>query len=225
MRPWPVIRALLIGILLMGQWIDALPLPVLREQDLKYPIAQNEITRWTAMLNSLGADLTEEEAVAGALKVGEAAIQFRKISMAPIRPIKRWTGTGQSWGLFAYPDPFAGRLVIRARPEEGDWQTLFSAPGSRLDPYHSKMRYRRVRGIYDDNGDRPTPGKLYNRFCDWVAWELFQENPDLVTVEIRLDMVRIIPPGGEEPPPDKRRHVRTRQREDLTRRLQKRWSQ
>jgi hypothetical protein len=224
MRPWPAIRALLISVVLLGQWIDALPLPELRENDLKHPLARDEVTRWTGVLNSLGLSLTEDEAIDGALAVGAAATRFRTIAMAPLRPIKRLTGTGQSWGLFAYPDPYAGRLVIEAREKGGEWRTLFSAPGASTDALSRKLRYRRVRGIYDDNGDRPTPGTLYNRFADWVAWEIFQADPAIDAVQVRLDLMRIIPPGEGEPVPDKRRHARMRVRDLLTERLTERWS-
>ncbi|MDG1480189.1 MAG: hypothetical protein P8R54_11395 [Myxococcota bacterium] len=226
LRTWPAVRALLISVVLVAQWVDALPLPELRARDLQHPIAQDEVTRWTTLLNDLGVSLTEEELVARALVVGEGATRFRRASMAPLRPLKRLTGTGQSWGLFAYPDPYAGRLVIEAREKNGAWQVLFSAPGSSSDDLSRLMRYRRVRGIYDDNGDRPKPGSLYNRFVDWVAWDLFQSRPDLDAVQVRLDLVRIIPPGtGEgEPIPDKRRHARMRVREPLTKRLHERWS-
>ena len=225
MRPWPATRALLISVVLLGQWIDALPLPELRRRDLDHPIAQDEVKQWTGVLNDLGMELTTEETIEGALVVGALAIDFRKFTMAPLRPIKKLTGTGQSWGLFAYPDPYAGRLVIDVREEKEEWQTLFSAPGSGFGTLTQKMRYRRVRGIYDDNGDRPRPGALYNRFADWVAWEIFQEHPEVDAVQIRLDLMRIIPPGEGEAVPDKRRHARMRVRDSLTERLQKRWSQ
>lgn len=225
MRAWPVIRAVLISTVLLGQWIDAMPLPELRKRDLQYPVAQDEIRRWTGVLNSLGMTLTEEEAVDGALEVGRIAIKFRQITMAPIRPLKRVTGTGQSWGLFAYPDPYAGRLVVDVREGKGEWVTLFSAPGTiGGDRISQRLRYRRVRGIYDDLGDRPKPGTMYNRFADWVAWEIFMENPEITAVQVRLDLSRIILPGEGEVPPDKRRHARMRLRDALTERLSKRWS-
>lgn len=223
MRAWPAIRALLISVVLLAQWIDALPLPELRERDLRHPIAQDEVTRWTALLNDLGMSLTEEEAIERALVVGAAATRFRQVTMAPLKPIKKLTGTGQSWGLFAYPDPYAGRLVIEARAIKGEWQVLFSAPGTSSDRFSRRMRYRRVRGIYDDNGDRPTPGVLYNRFADWAAWEIFQEHPEINAVQVRLDLMRIIPPGTGEPVADKRRHARMRVREALEKRLAERW--
>ena len=226
LRAWPTVRALLISVVLLGQWVDALPLPELRARDLQHPIAQDEVTRWTTLLNDLGMSLTEEEVIARALVVGEGATRFRKASMAPLRPIKRLTGTGQSWGLFAYPDPYAGRLVIEAREKKGEWQVLFSAPGSSGDELSRLMRYRRVRGIYDDNGDRPKPGSLYNRFVDWVAWDIFERQPKIDAVQVRLDLVRIIPPGtgAGEAVPDKRRHARMRNRTSLTKRLHERWS-
>ena len=225
MRSWPAVRSVLIGIVLLSQWIDALPLPELRKKDLQYPVAQDEIQRWTGVLNSLGVALTEEEVVELALEMGQIAISFRKLTMAPLRPLKRVTGTGQSWGLFAYPDPYAGRLVVDVREGRGEWVTRFSAPGAiGADRLSQRLRYRRVRGIYDDIGDRPKPGATYSRFADWVAWEIFNEHPEITAVQIRLDLVHVILPDEGEAPPEKRRHARLRLRDALTERLNKRWS-
>ena len=216
---------MLIGIVLLSQWLDALPLPELRKKDLQYPVAQDEITRWTGVINSLGVAVTEEEVVTLALEMGRIAIAFRQHTMAPLRPLKRLTGTGQSWGLFAYPDPYAGRLVVDVREGKGEWVTRFSAPGTiGADRLSQLLRYRRVRGIYDDIGDRPKPGATYSRFADWVAWEVFTESPEITAVQIRLDLVHVTLPGEGEALPEKRRHARLRLRDALTERLNKRWS-
>lgn len=115
--------------------------------------------------------------------------------MRPWYPFRRETGTGQSWGLFAFPEPHAGRLVVSGRAEGGAWEELFAAPeGDGL--LADQLRFRRVRGVYDDAGDRPKTGVMWARFSRWVAGTVFAERPDLDEVEVRVDLTHIVPPGG-----------------------------
>ena len=224
MRPWPAVRALLIAVVLAWQWMDALPLPELSKSDLRYSIAQDELRRWSGLLTDMGVEMTPAHLAEIGLRMGKRATAFRRATMSPFRPLTRLTGIGQSWGLFAYPDPHAGRLVILTRTGSEEWQPRYQAPDPGTDRLSRRMRYRRVRGIYDDNGDRPRPGKLYDRFVDWVAWQIFEEDPTIDAVMVRLDLVRILTPSEGEAPPDKPRHARVRERDALTETLTKRWA-
>jgi len=211
LRPWPVVRALLVGAVIAVEWLDALPLPTLRPSHLKQPIAQAELARWTQLLNDLGVSVSEEELAERGLAVGEASIAFQKTAMAPFRPLKRLTQTGQSWGLFAYPDPFAGRLIVEAEVD-GEWQPRFRAPERGASLLSRQMRYRRVRGVYDDLGDRHKPRGAYNRLVDWIAGGIFEAEPAVSRVQVRLDLVTVKLPGEGDEPPEKRRHARVRSR-------------
>jgi len=208
------VRAGLISIVLFAQLADALPLPTLSKRDLRHPVAQQEVKRWTRRLNDWGVEITRAEVIERGLAMGNGANGFRKAVLRPWYPLRRVTGTGQSWGLFAFPEPHAGRLVVRGRAVDGDWETLFSAPDGdgRLG---ERLRFRRVRGIYDDAGDRPKPGTLWRRFSRWVATEVFAERPDLDEVEVRIDLIHVLPPGGGEADPDRVYHARLELRSEL----------
>ncbi len=213
---WAKVRALLIFFVICLQWADAVPLPELKKRDLENPIAQAELDRWTGVLNGLGVSIGREELLERALVVGDATRSARRAVLRPWAPFRRLTGTGQGWGLFAYPDPFAGRLTIVERLEGEDaWRDYYLAPAPASDGLTAALRYRRVRGVWDDAGDRPRPRKVYDHFVDWIAHRRFSADPSLGAIEVRLDLHRVLRPDQGEEPPDKRRHARMRERADV----------
>lgn len=225
LRPWPVLRAVLIAMVLLVHGTKALPWPDVRERDLDYGVAQDELDRWSGLLGDLGLTIPPQELAARVISVGRASSAAQRLLHGPFRPLLRVTGTGQAWGLFAYPDPYAGRLVVSAREagadgRPGPWQERYRAPREGQPWLVDRLENRRIRGIYDDNGDRPKPGGFYDPFCDWVAVEVMARQPQVVEVEVRLDLVTNRVPGDRRAAvPDKRRHVRTRTRTELAHRL------
>ena len=214
-RRWAGVRAALIGVVLIVQLLDAIPLPEISRRDLRWPIAQAEVTRWTRLAQDLGMDIEESDTEDLALALGGGAGRFRKAVLGPTRPFRRVTGTGQAWGLFAYPDPFAGRLVISGRTDDAAPIELYRAPGQGEAWLVDLVEYRRIRGIYDDNGDRPRPGGMHRALTRWIARRVLARHPEFDEVEIRLDLVEVHLPGGEPEPPEQRRHVRVERREEL----------
>ena len=209
-RAWPAVRALLIAGVLFVEWIDAMPLPELNEKDLSYEVAQDELEQWRDTLAGLGVELTSDELAQAGLRVGAASTGFRRGILRPFRPVFRVTGIGQAWGLFAYPDPYAGRLTIEGRGVQraGTGRPWYfgRSGGQRGSPEPEDLvEYRRVRGIYDDNGDRPRPGSSCTTGSPtWVAWEIFTARPEIEAGPAsRLPhLMRIVPPGEGEAVPD-----------------------
>ena len=74
--------------------------------------AQAEVERWSGILGQLGVDIPPDELTVKALEIGAASTRFRRTFLKPSRPFRTLTGTGQAWGLFTYPDPYPGRLVV-----------------------------------------------------------------------------------------------------------------
>ncbi len=212
---WPLLRGLLILFVIVVHGLDALPLPELREQHLRTKVAQEELRRWTSLLQGVGLDVSQEEIAAFSLSVGGGAIRFRKAVMGPFRPVKRWTGTGQSWGLFAFPDPYPGRLVLSGRPADGEWVEVYRAPAEGDGWLLDQLLYRRVRGVWDDAGDRSKPGTVFNRFADWAAGRLFEDHPEWSEVSIRVDRLHVLLPDEGEWPKETVRHERFRRRAEL----------
>lgn len=211
---WRHLRAGLITVVLVAQCADAVPMPALSEADLRHPVAKLELARWTARLNSWGQPITEQELAAWGLSVGQGARRLQRAMLRPWWPFRKITGTGQSWGLFAFPEPRAGRLDVRVRSAEGEWEDLFSAPfGSGWMP--QRLRYRRVRGLYDDAGDRPKTGSLWKRTTRWIAREVFEERPDIDEVEVKIVLIDVTLPGGRDPRPERVYHARMELRSEI----------
>ncbi|MEL6348221.1 MAG: hypothetical protein AAFV53_34245 [Myxococcota bacterium] len=221
MTPWAWIRAGLISILLIGHTIEALPLPELKARHFQYAIARQELTRWTEVLNQAGISGTEEEFKADALAFGRSLREGRLLLTRPIRPLMRLTGTGQGWGLFAYPDPNAGRLIVSVEID-GQEQEIYRAPQRSRDRLTRQLRYRRIRGVYDDLGDRPKPGRAYGHLVDWFARQIFNDRPEVDLIRFQIDQMRIMLPGEGPPPPERARHRKRRTRAVLKARQEQR---
>ncbi len=195
------VRALGIALVLLLQLLDATPLPELRESHLRNPIAWDELNRWSRVLTQAGIAMTPEEMLQFGLALGDGSRAFRKVALRPWHPFRRLTGTGQSWGLFAYPDPYAGRLTVDALGADGQWREAYRAPGAGHPALVAQLEYRRVRGVYDDAADRPKPRKVYDRLAAWVAQRTFEELPETTEVKVYFERTHVVRPDrrrGEE---------------------------
>lgn len=212
---WPALRAALITLVLLVSWVDAMPLPELSAADLRYEVAGDELRAWQGALARVGIAVSEDELTRAGLAIGARSTAFRRGILRPFRPFFRLTGVGQAWGLFAYPDPHAGRLVVEGRGGEGKWQPLYIAPGAG-EPLEAVLENRRVRGVYDDVGDRPRPGAAWLRFADWIAALAFARHPEIDEVRVRLPFEHIEVPGRPPAAPRSEaplRHSQVRQRD------------
>ena len=202
--------------MLLLQLLDAVPLPELRPEHLANPVAQAELRQWSELLGSVGLDVAPSELAEVGLELGGVAAGFRKLVLRPWHPFRKLTGTGQSWGLFAYPEPATGRLVIDGRSPTGT-VTYYRAPGGLDDDLEAVLEYRRMRGIYDDASDRPKPRKIYARFGRWVSARVMAAHPEVLKVEVRLDRHLVRTPDQGPPVDDTRRHAKRFSRFDLER--------
>ncbi len=214
---WPVLRAALIAAVLLLHLSLAAPWPDLGASDLRYDLAADELERWTGVLSSLGVSTTPDQLADDVVALGRWSKRTQKALHGPARPLLRLTGTGQAWGLFAFPDPYPGRLVVMGRSADGGrWQTLYRAPDQGEPWLVDLLQYRKVRGIYDDSGDRPRAGFLWNRLCDELARRIFAHDPELAVVELRFDVEHVTAPAqGDDPAKVGVRHRRIRKREAL----------
>lgn len=189
-------------------------MPALSRADLRHPVAQQELARWTARLQGWGMQTTEDELADWGLSLGKGARALQRALLSPTRSFRRVTGTGQSWGLFAFPEPRAGRLEVRARSTGGAWEPLFLAPeGAGL--LGARLRYRRVRGLTDDAGDRPRPGPLWKRTTRWIAREVFEAHPEYDEVEVQMVLIDVVVPGARARRSDRVAHSRLELRTEL----------
>lgn len=206
----PRLRAALITVLLLTQGMVALPLPrSVKREDFDQPVAREELQKWVDVAGGVGVQITREELADRFTAYGSSLGAMRKSMIAPMKPWLRLTGTGQSWGLFTYPDTFPHKLVIEARTG-GSWETLYGG----LDPDHRFLRniliYRRVRGVYDGNTGKPGPS--WENFTRWAANRAFAEFRTIEEVRVRFLRFHTVPPGGAADPEVVPRHARVYQR-------------
>lgn len=211
---WPRVRGTLIALLLFCCVLEAIPVPALRERHLNRSLAREEAERWVGVLESFGVHTTSSELLGQALAVSQQARAVRAIILGPWRAFSRQLKLAQSWGLFAYADPHPGRLVLEGRATSGGWVVLFRAPSSGDERIGEVVFNRRMRGVWDDAGDRPNPGRLYNRWVTWVAKEVFEIRPDIDVVRVRFDRLSVSMDGPGATASEVPSHRRERYRED-----------
>jgi hypothetical protein len=210
---WPAIRAALIALVLCLVTIEALPLPMLSKRHMRRTVAVEEVDRWVGIMGSLGIETTRDALVDRTIALSKRSLAIRRQIIRPFRRLERIFGAGQAWGLFTFADPYPGRLVIEATRGGNAWFPLYRDPFSDGSRLAQTVRHRRVRGVWDDAGDRPNPGKLYDRFVTWLSKRIFAEDPSIQAVRVRLDRVTVRTPNQPEAKgPDKPRHIRQRWR-------------
>jgi len=212
---WPSIRAVLITLVLFFCVVEAAPLPTLKKRHLNRQIAQDETDRWVSILGAFGVEVPREVLIQKVLKASRKSGKLQKRLIRPWRKFERPLGLSQRWGLFTFTDSYPGRLVIEARRGDDGWSELYRAPHDDGSVLVDLLHYRRVRGIWDDAGDRPYPGKLYNRWVTWLGGRIFELYPQVDAIRLRFDRVDIQPPTARNRhTTEETKHERTRFRED-----------
>ena len=190
------LRGALIGIVVLVYGFTAAPLPRHVSRSLfKNPVAREELSRWSEVAAGAGVEVTPRELAELAYDVGRAVARFRTAVVDPFRPWYRYTGTGQGWGLFAYPDSHPFRLVIEGRATGGPWRALFLPWGESEGVWGAQLRYRRLRAVYDTLAHRKDPGEMMERFADAAAAAAFARDPSLETVRVRFERLHSPRPG------------------------------
>ncbi len=204
------LRAGLLAVVLGIHGFIALPLPSsVREVDLKKPVAAAELQRWSHWLGKVGIDRSPDHLRADVLRIGQPVAAFRRAVLKPMQPFLRLTGTGQGWGFFNTPDSYPDQLRVEGR-KKGEWELLFAAMDPEHDHLGPQLRYRRIRGVYDANTDRP--GASYKHLVDWIADQIFQGDPDVTAVRVSFLRTHTTPPGRPADDLAKKRLVRIRRR-------------
>jgi hypothetical protein len=212
---WPSIRAILITLVLFFCAVEAAPLPTLKKRHMNRQIAQDETDRWVGILDTFGIEIAREELIQKVRRASRKSGKLQKKLIRPWRKLERPLGLSQSWGLFTFTDSYPGRMVIEARRGDSGWSELYRAPHDDGSALVALLHYRRVRGLWDDSGDRPYPGKLYNRWVTWLGARVFVLYPDVDAMRLRFDRVDIQPPTARRRhKPEQPQHERTRYRED-----------
>jgi hypothetical protein len=210
MDVWEQVRAALIGVALFANAVHALPLPAaLTDEDVKEAWRQNDIRMWQGWLASIGVEVTED-------RLGELLVESTKMSdkvddtlEAPFEPVFELLAIDQAWALFASATTRPDRLVVEVERGES-WDVVFR----RLDPCcdwrDPVLRYRRIRGIWDGQKQKPRPA--YRRLTQWIANEAFTDFPDITAVRVGLERTHSVFPWEEPDPSVEVRLLRTHRR-------------
>lgn len=187
------IRAVLLAVLLCGQGILSVPLPlaVVRPNS---PESSSELSNWRNQLEQVGITVTKDELV-GWVKQWSQLARWRRELLLPLRPVQDLFGTGQEWGFFAVPVTHPRRLEVYLLDDEGE-----SLLYRRLDPDHTWRAAwfsdRRVRGVYDSvRGRKP----VYQRFVQTVSSDALQTFPEANGVRVQLVRTQTLLPSDEDP--------------------------
>lgn len=209
---WTHVRAALLLVVIVVQLLAAAPLPrSVKRSSFEEPVAREELGQISQVLSRIGITASHDQLADLFTATGTPMAALRGTVMAPFKEPLRWTGTGQSWGLFTYPDTFPHRLVVDARPADGAWRTLYAG----LDPDRTwkvdLLTYRRVRGVYDGNTTKA--GASWDNLSRWIADRAFEDHADVDEVRVYFQRFHTVLPGRPPDPEVVTRHSRTYHRE------------
>lgn len=203
---WPSTRAALIALVLLGQVVLGLPKPsVLTEASLRKPKARIELRGWSQGLQSIGLQVTEDQAAEWAIAFSTTTHDLAARIQRPLRPLRRVLGIGQSWALFAAPDTVPRRLYLSAQRADGSWHPVYVPHHPEHDLLKPVLRFRRVRGVHDTLN---TAGPTRDALTRWLCTRVLDQNPDWIAVELRVEQRPTAMPGE---PQERTPHVRFRE--------------
>ena len=192
----PQIRAIILAIVVLIHGLAAAPLPSkMHKRDQNDEAVQKELSRWVDALSGIGISVSEKGLWNFSYQAGNIATKSRNAILKPVRPFFKLTGTGQGWGLFTHPDRRPDHLEVWGKAENAkEWKLLYRS----LDEDHrfmaDKLSYRRLRGLWDGNANRPKRYFKKNRkkqpylyFTQWVACEAFSKHPELHKVKVQYE--------------------------------------
>ncbi len=201
--------------------LTASPMPrSVKRSQYDTPVAREEIRRWQAALAGVGVARSEESLVEASYALGSTLSRVRHVLLDPFATPYRWTGTGQAWGLFTYPDTWPHQLNVWTRDgATAPWTLRYAG----LDPDHAWRRemltYRRVRAVYD--GQTSRPGRTWERFAEWIAREALRDTPSATHARVGFLRRHTTPPEGTgsgesaRPEAPTARHLRSYARAEL----------
>lgn len=193
------VRAALIALALVVYGLAASPLPKnVRRGQFESELAREELGRWVEILGTVGITTTHAEIADGLTAVGTFFADIRAVTLKPLGPFFRLSGTGQAWGLFTYPDTWPHQLRVEIRETGGEWRAVYAG----LDPDAQWMRdvlvYRRVRGVYDGNTNKP--GASYDNFAEWIGRAALEDFPEADEARVGFLRFHTVQPDRPQDP-------------------------
>ncbi len=183
MTPRDHLRAAVLAVVLLAHGLVSMPWgPPITAENLAKPKNQEQVDAWMLLVGPIGLSRATFERLL--IDVSAWIVEVDDAVTAPIKPVLHALGTGQAWALFAAPDRTPTRLVVDVQGPDGLDRTVLRVLDPELRWRHSQLRWRRVRGCYDNLGEKPT--RTYSNLARWIAARAFEDFPDAASVEIKL---------------------------------------
>ncbi len=187
------LRALLITLVVLGAACEGLPIPRVSAGVLRADFNQQELRRWSARLTDWGYPITKPELEREVLNLSERFGKVHRVLSAPARVWLTPIAATQRWALFPVVDHAPWWLHVESRGRgESEFKLVFR-PHDPEHVYQSRLVYRRMRGAWNPGTSGPRGD--YGRFCDWIANQIFEGDPDAVEVRVRYRRVYLNRPG------------------------------
>jgi hypothetical protein len=156
---WPAARAALIALAIGLALVDGCPVP-----------ERQVVPAWaTGLVDGL------QEA--------------RTVARKPVAKIATDLDVFQRWILFRGASRKRFRLYVEARAADGDWQLLYRAGDPEHAAYEDLLKFRRIRGTYNPNGQNAR--SQYLAFAIWMTRRVLDDHPEFLMARTRLEKVVI----------------------------------
>jgi len=207
------LRSVLLAMVIFIGFVDALPLNTAPSRfNLREPAVHDELQRIADGLTAMGRPTSVDEVEDRVFVDARRYLTARSFFLKPFKGLRRFTGTGQAWGFFGYPETYPYWIVVEGKVDGGEWEMLY-VPRSEHDLLRSKLRYRRLQFMFVDVPRRRKPGRIVGRLANRIAPEVFGARPDIVSVRVYIHREHTPRPGQESNRKPKKRWVQVRHRD------------
>ena len=206
-------RAILIALAVLVYGVDATPLPDrISPRSFKDPSLRAVFDGWSEFAGTLGVEVSSRDLRKRAWAESKRLIQGRRALLEPVAPVLEWTGTGQAWGLFAFPETRPARLYIEGY-DGASWTRLYQTGDRERDHLAPQLKSRQLRAFYQNAAGRSEPTPPYQRFVAWISRETFAAHPDIDSVRVGFERLQALPSGAPPAPVSEPLFELTRERE------------
>ncbi len=200
---WPQVRAVLVGIHVLGVVAMATPSPSagMKRSLWKEQTVQQEFRAWHERLVALGARFTQDEMEEALWGFAVRWEEGRDVLLTPFEPYGRYLGVNQSWRMFVAPHRFPTRLSVDLE-EDGVWRPLYEERSPEHEWQRAVFDHDRMRSAIFRFG-WPQYKKSWESFSLWVAERAAQEFPDATRLRTRMFKYQTLSPeaarAGQDP--------------------------
>lgn len=113
----------------------------------------------------------------------------RTAARRPVAKIAADLDVFQRWILFRGASRRRFRLYVEARTVDGDWQLLYRAGDPEHAAYEDLLKFRRIRGTYNPNGQNAR--SQYLAFATWMTLRVLGDHPEFIMARTRMEKVLI----------------------------------